>query len=192
MSKGTRPDFRVNATAKPTGLTRGNLPGEDAIEDQSVKTVRIRRIEQPSKMHQTPDANRNSPAISRKPAELIRRRPHITAPFDSSKTPDLKNNSMGVGKGMLVRALDGDPFGRMRYDIKALTATDKGFGIQFVLFSLVFNKTFDHFNVLFFWRNTKKIRQRQIRRYHFLPSLNRTCLADENVFKRPFPWVIQF
>jgi hypothetical protein len=37
---------------------------------------------------------------------------------------------------------------------------------------------------LFFRRNTKKIRQRQIRRYHSLPSLNRTCLADGNGFFR--------
>lgn len=106
----------------------------------------------------------------------------MTAPFDSSKTPDLKNNSMGIGKGVPVRPLDGDALSRMCYDIKALTAADIRFGVQYVRFSLVFNKTFDHFNVLFFRRNTKKIRQGQTRRYHSLPSLNRTCLADKNVF----------
>jgi hypothetical protein len=86
---------------------------------------------------------------------------------------------MGIGKGMPVGLLDGDALSRMCYDIKALTASDIRFGVQYVIFSLVLNKTFDHLNVLFFRRNTKKIRQ-----YHSLPSLNRTCLADGNGFFR--------
>jgi hypothetical protein len=53
-------------------------------------------------MRQAHAAETNPPAVPCKPAEFIRGRSGIPAAKDIFETSDLKNNPMGVGKGVLV------------------------------------------------------------------------------------------
>ena len=64
----------------------------------------------------------------------------MTAAFNAFKAPDLKNNSVGVGKCMPVSSLNGDPVVGTRDDVPALPAADIFFFFQHVLFGFFFNR----------------------------------------------------
>jgi hypothetical protein len=58
--------------------------------------------EYPAQMGQAHGAKTNSPAIARKPAEFIRCLSGIPAAYDISEATNVKNDPMGIGKGMPV------------------------------------------------------------------------------------------
>jgi len=80
------------------------------------------RTEYPPQMGQAHTAETNSPAVPRKPAELIRGRSGIPAPGDSFKTTDLKDDPVGVGKGVLLGTLNHNSLNRPGNRLAALAA----------------------------------------------------------------------
>jgi len=96
----------------------------------------------------------------------------MTAPLNGTEAPDLKNNSVGVGKRMLVRPLDVDTVLRTRDNASALTAADIRLLLQHLLLGFLFDQPHGHLMVFFFRRNTKQIGGNRIKRNHFLPSLD--------------------
>jgi len=178
-----------------------SLLGHKTIQNQPMETVTIRRGKKPSQMRKAHDANSNSPAEALKPAKFPRGRTRMTASLNGSKTPYLKNNPVGVGKGVLMRPLDYYPLSRTRYDVMALTAKDIFLFIRLFLFGFILNKTVRHFIALFFMRQAEKAVRTRINCfscYHPLPSgksgkfdklvksqnlLNYSILRIDNVFK---------
>ena len=80
------------------------------------------RTEYPPQMGQAHAAETNSPAVPRKPAELIRGRSGIPAAGDIFKTSDLKDDPMGVGEGVLVGTLNHHSLNRPGNRLAALAA----------------------------------------------------------------------
>ena len=90
----------------------------------------------------------------------------MTASFNACKAPDLKNNSVGVGKGMPVASLNGDPVIRTRDDVPALPAADIFFFFQYVRFGFFFNRGDWQSIILIFSRYAKpKIKNNTLIRY---------------------------
>jgi len=143
--------------------------GYKTIQDQSVKTPLVRRCKKPSQMRKALDANSNSPAKTRKPAKFRRGRTRMAASLNGSKTPYFKNNSVGVGKGMLVRPLDFYALGRTRYHVMTLATKDVLLLIRCFLYGFILNKAVKHFIALFFRRHPKKMWKICIYCYHSLP-----------------------
>jgi len=81
-------------------------------------------------------AHGKPPAVSRKPAERIGYRPRIAASWCCSETADLKNNAIGVAKGVLMHALHVNPLTRAGDAMPALRAADRFF---FFLARLIFS-----------------------------------------------------
>ena len=79
---------------------------------------------QPTQMGQAHGAEANSPAVPRKPAEIISGCSGIPAAGRILKTTDLKNDPVGIGKGVLVGALHRNPFNRPGDGLAALAAYD--------------------------------------------------------------------
>ena len=78
--------------------------------------------EYPPQMRQAHAAEANSPAVSRKPAEFIAGRSGIPAAGGIFKTSDLKDDPMGVGKGVLVGTLNRNSLNRAGNRLAALAA----------------------------------------------------------------------
>lgn len=76
------------------------------------------------------------PAVSREPAELLGYRPRIAASWCCPETADLKNNAIGVAKGVLMHALHVNPLPRAGDAMPALRAADRFF---FFLVRLIFS-----------------------------------------------------
>ena len=58
--------------------------------------------EYPAQVGQAHAAKADSPAVPREPAELVGGRTGIAAAGDVFETPDLKNDPVRIGKGVLV------------------------------------------------------------------------------------------
>jgi hypothetical protein len=76
-------------------------------------------------MDQTGGADADAPAVARKPAEVAAGRTNRSAPRGSPEAPDFKYDSMGVGKGMRVLALNGYTLGRPGDRVQAVPANDE-------------------------------------------------------------------
>ena len=93
----------------------------------------------------------------------------MPASFNGFKAPDLKNNSVGVGKGMPMGSLNDDPVVGTRDNVTALPAPDVFFFFQYVRFGFIFNQAGRYSIVLIFRWNTKPKRKRRIRYGHAIP-----------------------
>ena len=115
--------------ARQPPVHRHPIPGLfgtfESIQYQAVKRVTGRRQKQPPEMRSTASAHCHLPAVPRKPSEFIRRRAAVAAAEGRSETPDLEDDPVGVGKGVLVRARHLDTFGRPGDGTVAVPAKDQ-------------------------------------------------------------------
>jgi len=111
--------------------------------------------EQPPQMRQTHAAKTNSPAVARKPAEFIGGRSGIPASGYIFETADLKDDPMGVGKGVLVGPLHRHALSRPGDGLAALAANDIGLLLRLLPGSLLLSGNNFAFLIRFIGRNTK-------------------------------------
>jgi hypothetical protein len=78
----------------------------EPFEYEPIKQVPSARDKHPSQMRQTQGAIANPPTVTGKPAKFIGKRPRISATLDRFETPDLKNDSVRVGKCVTVGSLN--------------------------------------------------------------------------------------
>ena len=97
-----------------------------ALQDQPVKDLPGLWKEHPSQMNQAGGADADAPAVARKPGEIAAGRTNRSAPRSSPETPDFKYDSMGVGKGVRVPALNTHAVGRPGDGVQAVPAKDEG------------------------------------------------------------------
>jgi hypothetical protein len=108
-------------------------------------------------MRQAHAAKANSPAIARKPAEFIGGRSGIPAADDIFETADLKDDPVGVGKGVLMGALHRNPFNRPGDSLAALAADDKFLLLRRPFRGFLLGACNLTFLIRFVGRNTKKM-----------------------------------
>jgi hypothetical protein len=130
---------------------------DDSIKYECVKCITGIGAEQPSQVRQTHAAETQSPAIARKPAEFIGGRSGIPAADDILKTADLKNDPVGIGKGVLVGALHRHPFNRPGDGLAALAADDIFLFLRGSLRGLLFSGCNFAFPIRFVGWNAKKM-----------------------------------
>ena len=114
-------------------------------------------------MSQALDAHRNSPAKPRKPAKIRGRRPRVAASFNGPKTPDFKNNSVGIGKRVTVRSLNFYALFRTCYPVTALATKNIFLLVRYDILGFILNKAVKHLVTLFFGRHTKKMGKTTLR-----------------------------
>ncbi len=95
---------------------------DDSIDYQRMKNITGIGTENPSQMGQAHAAETYSPAVTRKPGKLIRGCAGIAATDNITKTADLENNPVRVGKRVLVRTLNGNTLHRPGNRLTALAA----------------------------------------------------------------------
>ena len=75
---------------------------DDSVKYQRMKNISGIGTEYPAQVGQAHTAKADSPAVTCKPAELIRGLAGIPATGDIFEASDLKNNPVWIGKGVLV------------------------------------------------------------------------------------------
>ena len=113
--------------------------------------------EQPPQVRQAHATETNSPAIARKPAEFIGGRSGIPAADDIFKTTDLKDDPVGVGKGVLVGVLHRNPLNRPGDGLAALATDDIFLFLRGSLGGLILSGCNFALPIRFVGRNAKKM-----------------------------------
>ena len=75
---------------------------DDSVKYQRMKYITGVGAEYPAQVGQAHAAKADSPAVAREPAEFVGGCAGIAAADDIFETPDLKNNPVRIGKGVLV------------------------------------------------------------------------------------------
>jgi hypothetical protein len=75
---------------------------DQTIRNQAVKTIPAIRSEVPSQMDHAGATDGNPPAVSLEPGEFVSRRTAGGAAIGRSKAQNLVNDSMRIGKGVLM------------------------------------------------------------------------------------------
>jgi len=113
--------------------------------------------EQPPQVRQAHATETNSPAVARKPAEFVGGRSGIPAAGDIFKTADLKDDPVGVGKGVLVGTLHRHPFNRPGDGLATLAADDIFLFLRGSLRGRLLSGCNFAFPIRFVGRNAKKM-----------------------------------
>jgi hypothetical protein len=124
--KVRRSDNEMKRNAE-IGLFTKTSRFDQAIEDQSEKTVPAGGAKLPSQMNPAGGANTHPPIMPSKPGEFLRGRADRPAPLSAPKAADFKNDPMRIGKGVAVLALDADALGRPGDGMQATAAEDVSF-----------------------------------------------------------------
>jgi hypothetical protein len=93
----------------------------------------------PAQMRQTQATKTDPPAVAGKPGEFIGQSAGIAAAFYRFKTPDLKDNSMWIGKCMPMRSLHRNTIDRPGYRLLALATKNVGFFLGLLFLNLFFH-----------------------------------------------------
>jgi hypothetical protein len=90
----------------------------------------------PAQMRQTQATKTDPPAVAGKPGEFVGQSTGITAAFYRFKTPDLKDNSMWIGKCMPMRSLHRNTVNRPGYRLLALATKNIVFFLRLFFLNL--------------------------------------------------------
>ncbi len=101
------------------------------IEDQPPEGRAGRRCKQPSQVGQTPGADRHAPGVSLEPGEFVRGRARRSAALGGLETTDREDQAAGIGKGVLVGAVDFGAVLLAGNGVEALTADNPTHGFFF-------------------------------------------------------------
>lgn len=101
-------------------LGRMSTRKDQTIRNQAVKTIPTIRSEMPPQMDHAGATDGNPPAVSFEPGEIVSRRTAGGATIGRLKAQDLVNNSVRVGKGVLMRTV---PYGAVVRARNCLPAT---------------------------------------------------------------------
>jgi len=112
---------RIEKVVKPP---RGSIRKHETVQNQPVEAFKTARSKHPAQVRQACTANQYPPPVPGKPGEFTTGGAQRGAVSHRLKTSDLKDDAVGVGKGVPVGALHGDPLFRFGNPLAAMPAQD--------------------------------------------------------------------